>query len=179
MNGKDNKKGTKHGSKAIRQLSKKRNHQINQMLHQVSNNIINEAKQNKIQTILCGDITDIRKDKKWRKKQSQKLHSWSFSKLTQQIEYKAVLSGIRFIRVSEKYTSQICSCCNNIRKANRKKRGLYVCKFCGRTINADVNGAKNILKKYLQSFNLESRSSGIVAMPKVSMIQNVLSRKFL
>ena len=66
-----------------------------------------------------------------------------------------------------------------IRKSNRKKRGLYVCKFCGRTINADVNGAVNILKKYLQSFNFESRSSGCVAQPKVSMINNVLSRKFL
>jgi hypothetical protein len=34
----------------------------------------------------------------------------------------------------------------------------------------------DILKKYLQFFNQEDRSSGCVAQPKVSMIENVLSR---
>ena len=32
-------------------------------------------------------------------------------------------------------------------KNNRKHRGLYVCKKCGFVVNADVNGALNILKK--------------------------------
>jgi len=166
----------RHSSKTLRKLNKKRNNQMNQMIHTISKKIINEAKKNNIKTIVIGDITDIRKDKHWRKKQSQKLHSWSFSKLTRQIEYKAVLSGIRFVRVNEKDTSKTCSCCGTIRKSNRVKRGLYKCKICGRIQNADVNGATNILKKYLQIFNPEDRSSGCVAQPKVSMIKNVLSR---
>jgi len=151
------------------------------MIHTISKKIVDEAKKNNVKTIVIGeivigDITDIRKDKHWRKKQSQKLHSWSFSKLTQQIEYKSVLSGIRFVRVNERNTSKTCSCCGDNRKNNRIKRGLYKCKICGRIQNADVNGATNILKKYLQIFNLEDRSSGCVAQPKVSMIKNVLSR---
>ncbi len=166
----------RHMSNAIRKLNKKRNNQMNQMIHTISKKIVNEAKKNNVKTIVIGDITDIRKDKHWRKKTSQKLHSWSFSKLTQQIEYKSVLSGIRFVRVNEKYTSQTCSNCGDLRKSNRVKRGLYKCKICGRIQNADVNGATNILKKYLQIFNPEDRSSGCVTQPKVSMIENVLSR---
>jgi len=166
----------RHSSKTLRKLNKKRNNQMNQMIHTISKNIVNEAKKNNVKTIVIGDITDIRKDKHWRKKTSQKLHSWSFSKLAQQIEYKASLSGIRFVRVNEKNTSRTCSCCGTIRKNNRIKRGLYKCKICGRIQNADVNGATNILKKYLQLFKPEDRSSGCVAQPKVSMIENVLSR---
>ena len=166
----------RHSSKTLRKLNKKRNNQMNQIVHTISKKIVNEAKKNKVKTIVIGDITDIRKDKHWRKKTSQKLHSWSFSKLTQQIEYKAILSGIRFVRVSERDTSKTCSCCGDIRKSNRVKRGLYKCKICGRIQNADVNGATNILKKYLQIFNYEDRSSGCVTQPKVSMIKNVLSR---
>jgi len=41
----------------------------------------------------------------------------------------------------------------------------------GYEINADVNGAVNILKKYLRDFL--SRSIGVVAMPSVARITNV------
>jgi len=146
------------------------------MLHIISKNIIEEAKRNDVKTIVVGDITDIRKDKHFRKVTSQKFHSWSFSKLTQQIEYKAIQSGIRFVRVNEKDTSKTCSFCGNIRKSNRITRGMYKCKYCGRVQNADMNGAGNILKKYLQLFSKEDRSIGNVAMPLVSRITNVIPR---
>ncbi|MEA3379204.1 MAG: transposase [Nanoarchaeota archaeon] len=93
------------------------------------------------------------------------------SKFTRMFEYKAVQAGIRFARVSEAYTSQTCSICNDRNKSNRKHRGLYVCKKCNNIMNADVNGAANILKKYLQGFL--SRSSCIVAMPSVVRINNI------
>jgi transposase len=45
-----------------------------------------------------------------------------------------------------------------------KTRGLYVCD-CGNKINADRNGANNILKRYLRY-----RSSGSVALPVVTLV---------
>ena len=143
-------------------------------MHTISKKIVDDAKKDNISVLVIGDIKNIRKGNSFGKIGNQKLHSWSFSKLTQQIEYKATLSGIRVASVSEAYTSQMCSCCNNIRKANRKHRGLYVCKFCGRVINADVNGAVNILKKYLQIFPKENRSIGQVACPLLYQIKNVV-----
>jgi len=166
----------RHKSKCLNNLQQKKKRQINQIIHTISRQIVDDAKKDNISVIVIGDVKDIRKDKHFRKLTSQKLHSWSFSKLTQQIEYKSALSGIRFVRVSEENTSKTCSCCNNIRKSNRITRGLYKCKFCGRVINADLNGAVNILKKYLQLFPMENRSIGSVAQPLVSRIQNVIPR---
>jgi len=164
----------RHKSRCLNNLNKKQSRQINQILHSISRKIVDDAKRDNISVLVIGDITNIRKGKSFGKIGNQKLHSWSFSKITQQIEYKASLYGIRVVRVSEEYTSQTCSCCNNIRKNNRKHRGLYVCKFCGRVINADVNGAVNILKKYLQMFPIEQRSIGFVEKPIMYQVKNVI-----
>lgn len=166
----------RHKSKCLNNLHQKKKRQINQIIHTISRQIIDDAKRDKISVIVIGDITDIRKDANHGKRNNQKLHSWSFSKLTQQIEYKAILSGIRFVRVSEENTSKTCSYCNNIRKSNRITRGLYKCKFCRRVQNADINGAVNILKKYLQLFPKEDRSINGVAPLLVSRIENVIPR---
>ena len=164
----------RHKSNCLNNLNRKQSKQINQIIHTISKKIVDDAKKDNVSVLVIGDIKNIRKDKNFGKVNNQKLHSWSFSKITEQIKYKANLSGIRVATVSEEYTSQTCSCCNARRKSNRKHRGLYVCKFCGRVINADVNGAVNILKKYLQMFNLEQRSIGDVESPIMYQIKNVI-----
>jgi putative transposase len=161
----------RHSSRALRILQNKQTRQINQALHTHSKAIVTDCISKGIKTLVCGDVTDIRKDKNIGKKNNQKLHSWSFSKFMQQLEYKCMKVGIRFVSVNEAYSSQTCSCCEQVRKANRKHRGYYICKACGYKINADVNGSVNILKKYLQDFL--SRSIGKVALPSVARITNV------
>lgn len=49
-------------------------------------------------------------------------------------------------------------------KGNRIKRGLYQTKE-GYTVNADINGAANILKKSKQKFNHKRLCSGLLASP--------------
>lgn len=161
----------RHMSRALRILQDKQTRQINQSLHTHSKAIVTDCLNKGVKTLVVGDVTGIRKNKNFGHKTNQKLHSWSFSKFTQQLEYKCMKVGIRFVRVNEAYSSQTCSHCGQVRKNNRKHRGLYVCKSCGYNINADVNGAVNILKKYLQDFL--SRSIGVVAMPSVARIINV------
>lgn len=163
----------KRKSKAITNMHKRKSRQINQIIHMVTKEVIEEAKRNNVGTIVCGDIKNIRKGKKWGKRGNQKLHAWAFAKLLTQIEYKAKLSGIRFEQVSERDTSKTCSVCGAIRKGNRKHRGLYICKSCGAELNADVNGARNILKKYLQERNI-SRSIGDVDTPLTWRAKNVV-----
>ena len=158
----------RHSSRALRILQNKQTRQINQALHTHSKAIVTDCVNKGIKTLVAGDVTDIRKDKNFGKKNNQKLHSWSFSKFTQQLEYNCMKVGIRFVRVNEAYSSQTCSHCGQVRKSNRKHRGLYVCKACEYKLNADVNGAVNILKKYLQDFL--SRSIGKVALPSVARI---------
>ncbi|WP_206598515.1 zinc ribbon domain-containing protein [Fervidobacterium thailandense] len=70
-----------------------------------------------------------------------------YGKFLQKLKYKAKAYGIQVLQIDEAYTSQTCSCCGVVDKTNRKYRGLYVISSCGMVLNADVNGAMNILKK--------------------------------
>ena len=89
------------------------------------------------------------------------------------ITYKAEEKGISVVKVSEEYTSQTCCVCKPIPKkeyaikTNRRRRGLYVCKDCNATINADINGAINISKKYLKEINALSQSVVVLDTPTV------------
>jgi putative transposase len=101
----------RHQSRALRILQNKQTRQINQSLHTHTKAIVNNCLDKGIKTLVVGDVTDIRKDKNFGHKNNQKLHSWSFSKFTQQLEYKCMKVGIRFVRVNEAYSSQTCSHC--------------------------------------------------------------------
>ena len=84
------------------------------------------------------------------------------------LQSKGELYGINVEFVNEAYTSQTCSGCGLIRKANRVKRGLYRCKNFKLQINADINGAINIMRKVAPN-RLSSRlckwSSGDIISP--------------
>ena len=161
----------RHSSRAIKIVEAKATRQINQALHTHSKGIITDCIRKGIKTLVVGDLKDITKGKSFGQN-NQKLHSWSFSKFIQQLEYKAVQAGIRFVRMNEAYTSQECSVCGTVRKSSRKTRGLYKCKVCGNMMNADVNGSIVMLKRYLRDFL--SRSIGKVALPSVARLRNVV-----
>jgi putative transposase len=51
--------------------------------------------------------------------------------------------GIEIHEVEPAYTSQTCSCCGYVDKAQRKGE-KFQCRHCGMRMHADVNGARNI-----------------------------------
>lgn len=55
--------------------------------------------------------------------------------------------GIKVTQVNPAFTSQQCSCCGHIEKANRKTQEKFSCVLCGYQINADVNAAINIKER--------------------------------
>ena len=61
--------------------------------------------------------------------------------LEQKLGYKAG----RVVRISAAYTSQTCNECGVIDAASRKNQSTFRCQACGRSANADVNAARNIL----------------------------------
>jgi len=122
------------------------------MLHNLSTSIVNECREHGVGTIIIGDLKGIREDKDFGKQTNQQLHAWPFAKLTEMITYKAEEVGIEVVKVSERYTSRACCVCGVInKKSARTHRGLLECADCGAQIHADVNGAFNILRKYLLS----------------------------
>ena len=63
--------------------------------------------------------------------------------------------GITTIEVNAAYTSQECSNCGFVSKKNRKTQSEFACKCCNYKLNADVNAARNIVKR--RSFDIELR----------------------
>jgi len=57
------------------------------------------------------------------------------------------LYGIEIIEINPAYTSQECSSCGYVDEKNRKNTQEFECRACKNKINAQINGAKNILKR--------------------------------
>lgn len=113
-------------------------------IHNLTSSIITECLERQVGTVVLGRLKYIRSRGGYNQNMRQKLKTWSFDQMTRQIIYKAKAVGIKVILVSEAYTSQTCHQCGQ--RGQRVKRGLFRCS-CGLTINADINGAFNILKK--------------------------------
>lgn len=94
--------------------------------------------------IALEDLKDIRERTRFRQPQRARMTGWAFAQLRSFVEYKAQLAGVPVVLVDPKHTSQQCSTCGHIAKANRRSQAVFSCRACGRTTNADFNAALNI-----------------------------------
>ena len=152
----------KHWSNKLSDITKKRNFRINNYLHNTSAYIMNHAVSNNINTIIIGYSNGWKQDINIGRINNQKFTEIPFYKLIQLIQYKAKLKGIRVILQEESYTSKASFLDNDeIPIYNKNKpinykfsgkrvnRGLYKT-ASGLSVNADINGSLNILRKYLK-----------------------------
>ena len=144
-----------NSSKYISQIVNKRNNRINDYLHKITTYIVNHAVSKNIGTIVVGYNKEWKQDTKMGKVNNQNFVQIPFYRLINLLAYKCRLKGITFQTITEGYTSK-CSFIDNeeIKKhtsysGKRITRELFKTKN-GLIINADVNGAYNILKKYMQ-----------------------------
>ena len=121
-------------------------------IHKCSSKTIKIALENNCSTIVIGDFKAVKRNKKHMKY----FVTIPYITLINQIKYKAKKVGINVVMINESYTSG-CSCIDDYiiskkcyNKKRRKKRGNFVTNN-GFNINADVNGAYNILRKYLKN----------------------------
>lgn len=70
----------------------------------------------------------------------------SLSRLKALLEYKCRLHGSRLVEVDPKNTSRECHECGHVAKENRRRK-KFRCLSCGHEDDADVNAARNILRK--------------------------------
>lgn len=144
-----NKKKT---SKKISNLYEKRNNVLDDLFHKTSKHIVNYLINNKIGTIVVGYNKGWKDSINIGKRNNQTFVSISYNKLINYIKYKCELCGIKVIITEESYTSKCDSLAmesiekHEIYKGKRINRGLYQSSV-GKLINADVNGALNILRK--------------------------------
>lgn len=127
--------------KAINKLDNKEQRWMQDTDHKVSRQLINFAVNNNVSVIRLEKLSGIRQTARTSRKNEKNLHTWSFYRLAQFIEYKAVLEGIKVEYVNPKYTSQTCPVCGERNKAKDRK---YKC-GCGFKGHRDCVGARNII----------------------------------
>jgi putative transposase len=145
--------GIKTG-KTMQKLTNKRNTKLNDYFHKTSRKIIEYCIINDIGTVIIGYNPDWKQNCHLGKKNTQNFVTIPYYKLIQQLDYKAEEQGITVIKQEESYSSK-CSFLDDEPIKHHDKylgrritRGLFK-SHTGTVINADVNGAYNILKKAL------------------------------
>lgn len=83
------------------------------------------------------------------------LKNWNLGLLHTAIEQKCEENCVHLYYVNPKYTSRTCPMCGHIDKRNREGI-VFKCVNCGFECNADLNAAKNILKRFHQENSLLS-----------------------
>ena len=163
----ENSKGSKYNSKRITKLNKYRKNYVNDKYNKIASYIVNYCKDNDIGTIVIGKNDQWKSEIDMQKKDKQNFVFISHSVLVNKIKRMAMNIGINVIVQEESYTSKASFLDNddipNYEKdkkdtktssykykfsGKRIKRGLYKTKE-GILINADVNGASNIIRKAL------------------------------
>lgn len=150
----------KHTSNRITNLKIRRNNKVNNYLHKSSRLFINYLVSNDITDVVIGYNKEWKQGINIGRVNNQNFVNIPYYKLLNMLTYKCELLGITVHITEESYTSK-CSfldnediCKHEDYKGKRIKRGLYKSSD-GRLINADINGALNILKKVIGEYRYD------------------------
>lgn len=141
-------------SKRLRKLTLRRNNKIKDYMHKASRSVVDLMAENKIGNCFIGHNDGWKQEVNIGKRNNQNFVSIPHSQLIWMMEYKAKEAGINVETHNESHTSK-CSfldnediCHHDEYMGKRKKRGLFVSSV-GCMLNADINGAANILRRGL------------------------------
>jgi IS605 OrfB family transposase len=147
--------GTRSAHRTLEQSSGRELRYVRDVLHRVSNAIVDEALRYECDVIAFENLTHIRErtGASWG-------HKWAFRTLYEQVEYKAEPEGIAVKQVGSAYTSKRCAECGFTADGNRLTRNDFRCVKCESEANADYNAAKNIGMRYVRRGQQSSRRTG-------------------
>jgi putative transposase len=156
-------------TKRMERLTTKRTRQINHYLHTHSRRIIDVLVAEGIGTLVIGKNDGWKQEISIGKRNNQNFVQVPHARFIQMLTYKAELVGIQVILTNESHTSK-CSflddepICHHEQYAGKRiKRGLFRA-ASGQLINADVNGAYNILRKAIPGAFGQGKA-GVVVHP--------------
>lgn len=147
-------------SKQLQNLTEKRNNRINDYIHKASKMIVDYCVSNRISKIIIGKNKDWKKQINIGKINNQNFVSIPFNSLIFKIQYKAERYDIKVIIREESYTSKASFIDNDPipDKYYENEKFIFVGKRDGRNyhtqkgyvVNADLNGAANIVRKEIK-----------------------------
>ena len=159
-----------HRSKESRKRnspSKKFSDYSKNFLHKFCNSIVDELVSKKAEVLVLEDLKfdfDNLTSKNWRKVQQARdinftLRHIPYGQLRDFLVYKCLVRGIRVVFVDPAYTSLTCNVCGSL-NTERPRQDIFLCHDCGAHMHADLNGAKNIRLRYLNSISTSGQKMG-------------------
>ena len=142
----------KRTSTQISNLYEKRKNVMSDLLHKVSKHIVRYMLSNQIGTIVVGYNRGWKDSIRIGKRNNQTFVQIPYETLISYLKYKCEMNGIELIETEESYTSKCDALAmetiekHEAYQGKRIKRGLYQSSV-NKLINADVNGALNIMRK--------------------------------
>lgn len=143
--------------KAVKRISDKEQRIMRDIDHKLSHNIVKTAAAHNVKVIKLEQLQNIRSATRKSRKNNHGLHTWSFHRLAQFIEYKSKLAGILVEYVNPAYTSQTCPVCGSVHHADDRN---YTCE-CGFHIHRDLLGAMNICNSTESAGNRQTAQRAI------------------
>ena len=138
---------------------RKRNNRINDYISKAAKYLVEYCIQNNIGNLVLGYNSSFQNGSNMGKQNNQNFVQITFGKLKNELEYLCQLNGIHFVMQEESYTSKASFWDKDeipVYDKNKSQeykfsgkrihRGMYRTKD-GKFLNADVNGALNILRK--------------------------------
>ena len=158
----------------FRRLSNGRDFRINDYFNKAVMVIIRKCIEHGVTTVVVGYNREMKQGVNMGRVNNQTFVSVPYYKLRQKLAAKCALYGIKYYSQEESYTSKASALdpdeipvfdktgkADNsgvVFSGSRVKRGLYRSKD-GSVLNADINGAVNILRKYFKECNLNEIAS--------------------
>ncbi|SNZ12519.1 transposase, IS605 OrfB family, central region [Natronoarchaeum philippinense] len=164
--------GTRWAHEDVQRVGRKQTERFEQMLHTISNELVEEALENDCTHIVFEQLKGIRE----RLPSAKSVHKWAFHRLYEYVTYKAESVGLVVKQINPEYTSQRCSKCGFTHENNRPHNNgqdEFGCLKCGYDVHADYNASKNIGLKYLRDQQKSGRGGAPVGVRLNSGTLNV------
>ena len=75
-------------SRRYREIDRQESRQVRQLLHLITTDFVERCYRAGVSTIVLGDVKGIRRQMRYGKQTNQRLHAWSFSKVSEMITYR-------------------------------------------------------------------------------------------
>ena len=161
----------RHSSKRIARLTAKRNRKIVDYLHKASCKVIDLCAEQDVSVLVVGKNKGWKQEVNLGRKVNQSFVQLPFARFIQMLQYKAESIGMKVVLTEESYTSGTSFLDGEVPtkdhydKSRRVYRGLFQAND-GRKINADVNGAYQIMRKVFPNVNANG-IEGVALRPAV------------
>ena len=142
----------KPGSRAMRRARAERDNYIGRVL--------NRLPWSRIGVLVVENLKNLKHGKKPNRGKSfrKALAPWTYRQVLTRIRHKAQENRVLLVLVDPRNTSRECPVCGTVRKENRRGE-KFLCVSCGHSAHADLVGAQNILRRYLDG-SVRSQSPG-------------------